>query len=196
MSYGVFILGMAMALVADPVLAEDFGTGSFGYGLITAAWGGGTVIGSLIGRRIREADEGRWIVVCSFLVAVTGFGIALAPAFWVVLVWSALFGLFDGPTQVVEQNLLQRRTPDVVRSRVMGAWETMFHAVLAVSLLGGALLVPLAGAKGAYAIGGVMGVIGSAMLLPFLRWLPEGASVADETAAAVGVVPLTPADPV
>jgi MFS family permease len=195
-SFGAFILGMAMVLVADPVLAEDFGTGSFGYGLITAFWGGGTVIGSLIGRRVRERDEGRWIVWCSFGVALTAFGIALAPWFWVVLVWSALFGLFDGPTQVVEQNLLQRRTPDVVRSRVMGAWETMFHGALAAALVAGAVLVPIVGPKGAYAIGGVTGLIGSALLLPFLRWLPErpaGGPPASEEPVEESAVPgMTP----
>lgn len=182
LSFGAFILGMAMSLVADPPLAEGFGTGSVGYGALTAAWGGGTVVGSLIGRRVTVEAEGRWMVWCSAFVAVTAFGVALAPWFALVLVWMVLFGLADGPTQVVEQNLLQRRTPDVVRSRVMGAWETMFHAALALALVGGAAVVPLVGPQGAYAIGGITGVVGTLILVPFLRWLPDrGRSAEAET---------------
>jgi MFS family permease len=192
LSFGAFILGMAMSLVADAPLAQQFGAGSFGYGMLTAVWGGGTILGSLLGRRLTEDNEGRWIVWCSGLVAFTAFGVAVSPWFWMVLVWSFLFGLADGPTQVAEQNLLQRRTPDVVRSRVMGAWETMFHAALAISLVGGAILVPVVGPQGAYAIGGVTGLIGTALLLPFLRWLPDRKGTVGTVTEEPVLLPLEP----
>jgi MFS family permease len=170
------MLGLAMALIADPALAEVFHMGAFGYGMIGAAWGSGTIIGTWLGRNLRENNEGRWLIVCTALLGVAELGIALAPVFWVVLFWSVVFGLADGPTQVAEQNLLQRRTPDVVRSRVMGAWEALFHAALTGALILGAVIVPILGPKGAYALGGVAGFIGAVMLLPLLRWLPERAS--------------------
>jgi MFS family permease len=169
------MLGLAMALIADPALAEVFDVGAFGYGMIGAAWGSGTIIGAWLGRNLRESNEGRWLVVCTALLGVAELGIALAPAFWIVLFWSLVFGLADGPTQVAEQNLLQRRTPDVVRSRVMGAWEALFHAALTGALILGAVIVPIVGPKGAYALGGVAGFVGAVMLLPLLRWLPERA---------------------
>lgn len=86
-----------------------------------------------------------------------------------------MFGLTDGPTQVVEQNLLQRRTPDRVRSRVMGAWEGINHSALVIALIAGGAIVPALGPKGAYAVGGATGLIGTALLTPLLRWLPEHA---------------------
>jgi hypothetical protein len=46
LSWIVFLLGMATTLVADPLLADEFGTGSFGFGMLTALWGGGTILGS------------------------------------------------------------------------------------------------------------------------------------------------------
>jgi MFS family permease len=194
LSFMVFIVGMATTLVADPVLADEFGTGSLGFGLISALWGAGTIVGVWLGRRITEESEGRWMVGCSVLVALTGFGVALSPWFGLALLWMFAFGATDGPTQVVEQNLLQRRSPDVVRSRVMGAWETLMHGSLVVALVAGGWIVSALGPKGAYAIGGVTGLVGAALLLPFLRWLPE--PKADVGAAqelkAVELVPFEP----
>lgn len=190
-AWGAAVLGLAMTLVADPALAEEFHVGSFGYGMLSAAWGGGTIIGAWLGRNLTERNEARWLVVCTALLGVTGFGVALAPWFWLVLSWVMIFGISDGPTMVAEQNLLQRRTPDVVRSRVMGAWEALFHVSLVGSLILGAVLVPIVGPKGAYALGGIAGFVGAVILLPLLRWLPEpgrATTVIDETP----VLPLGP----
>jgi MFS family permease len=130
LSWIVFLLGMATTLVADPLLADEFGMASFGFGMLTALCGGGTILGAYLGRRVSEDRGAAWIVVFSFLVALTGFGVFFSPWFWLVLFWVFVFGVCDGPTQVVEQNLLQRRTADVVRSRVMGAWDTLMHSGL------------------------------------------------------------------
>ena len=194
LSFMVFIVGMATTLVADPVLADEFGTGSLGFGLITALWGAGTIAGVWLGRRITEESEGRWMVGCSVLVALTGFGVALSPWFGLTLFWMFAFGATDGPTQVIEQNLLQRRSPDIVRSRVMGAWETLMHGSLVVALVAGGWIVSVLGPRGAYAIGGVTGLVGAALLLPFLKWLPE--HKADVGAVQeLPVVELVPFDP-
>jgi MFS family permease len=197
LSFMVFIVGMATTIVADPVLADEFDTGSFGYGLITAFWGVGTVVGTWMGRRISEDAEARWLVGFSWLVALTGFGVALSPWFGLVLFWLFAFGVTDGPTQVVEQNLLQRRSPDVVRSRVMGAWETLMHGSLVVALVLGAWIVAVLGPKGAYAIGGVTGLVGAALLMPMLRWLPEREAAVGhiERSEPMEVAELLPFDP-
>ena len=107
------------------------------------------------------------------MIALTGFGVFFSPWFWLVLVLVALFGLADGPTQVAEQNLLQRRTPDVVRSRVMGAWEAANHVALVIAFLIGGAVVPVIGPKAAYLLGGITGLIGTALLMPLLRMLPR-----------------------
>lgn len=176
MSWVVFIVGMASTIIADPVLADEFGWGSLGYGLITSCWGAGTVVGAWLGRNVRQDQEAVWLVGGSAVIALTGFGVFLSPWFWLVLVWVTLFGLADGPTQVAEQNLLQRRTPDVVRSRVMGAWEAANHVSLVIAFVIGGAIVPVIGPKGAYALGGVTGLIGTAFLVPLLRLLPRRSS--------------------
>jgi MFS family permease len=169
----VFLLGMGMSIVADPALADEFGAGSFGYGMLTAAWGGGTIIGAMLARRATERTEGRWLVACTFALAMTAFGVAAAPFFLVAVAWVAVFGIADGPTLVIEQNVLQRRTPDVVRSRVVGGFETVMHGGLSISLVLGAVVVPAVGPQGAYAVAGAAALAGAGLLLPLLRWLPE-----------------------
>jgi MFS family permease len=182
-SWVVFIVGMASTIIADPVLADEFGWGSLGYGLLTTCWGAGTIVGAWLGRNVRQHQEGIWLVGFSGLVALTGFGVFFSPWFWLVLVWVTLFGLADGPTQVAEQNLLQRRTPDVVRSRVMGAWEAANHLSLVIAFVIGGLVVPEIGPKPAYLFGGITGILGTALLVPLLSLLPRQAS-SEETAQA------------
>ena len=180
LSFFVFIVGMAMGLVADPVLSVDFGWGSLGFGLLTAFWGAGTIAGAWFSRGVTPQREARWMIGFSALVAVCAFGIATAPWFGVVLFWNALFGITDGPTQVVEQNLLQRRTPDHVRSRVMGFYEASMHVALVIALTAGGFVVPVLGSQGTYAVGGVFGLLGTALLLPLRRYLPSGGQVEAE----------------
>ena len=169
----VFLLGMGMSLVADPALAESFRAGSLGYGLLTAAWGGGTILGSMLGRRATEDTEGRWLVACSFGLALTAFGVAFAPVFAVAVAWVAVFGIADGPTLVIEQNLLQRRTPDVVRGRVVSGFETVMHAGLSLALVLGGVIEPWLGPQGTYAAAGAIALVGSVIITPMLRWLPD-----------------------
>ena len=45
----VFVLGMGMGMVADAPLAESFGTGGWGFGLLIACWGTGSVLGTCSG---------------------------------------------------------------------------------------------------------------------------------------------------
>ena len=54
-----------------------------------------------------------------------------------------------------------------------GAWESIMHVALVASFLLGGLIVPIVGGRGAYAVGGINGVIGTLLLLPLLRWLPQ-----------------------
>ncbi|HEX9716986.1 MAG TPA: MFS transporter [Actinomycetota bacterium] len=123
LAWFVFILGVGMAMVADVPLAELFGAGAIGYGLINASWGAGSVLGSLAGRRMSERSEVRYLVFGSIGISFFSLGIALSPWFWLVLALSLVFGLGDGMTMVAEQGIAQRRTPDAVRSRVMAAFD-------------------------------------------------------------------------
>lgn len=53
------MLGTASTIVAEPLLADEFGAGSLGYGLLTACWGGGTIVGAWLSRGMRREREAR-----------------------------------------------------------------------------------------------------------------------------------------
>ena len=59
----VFLLGAGMGMVADAPLAEHFGAGSAGFGLLITCWGLGSVVGSLLGRKLTERTEPIWLVL-------------------------------------------------------------------------------------------------------------------------------------
>jgi MFS family permease len=165
----VFVLGIGVAMVADVPLAEAFGTGSTGYGLMIAAWGAGSVLGSLSGRWMSEATEPRGLVLGTALIGVTTAGIALSPWFPPVLVLLFASGLGDAVTMVAEKGIQQRRTPDAVRSRVVAASEAVISVSIAVGFALGGPVVGLIGPRGAYAVAGASALLAAAALLPVLR---------------------------
>lgn len=169
----VFITGMGMSMVADLPLAEGFGVGAFGYGMLITAWGGGSTLGALLGRFMRQGDEGTWLVAACVVISAMGIAIALSPWFWLIVVLLFVFGLADGTTFVAEQNLRQRRAPDRIRSRVAAAFVGVLHALLAVSYVGAAVVVPAIGPKGTYGVGGVTAGLAVFVLLRTRRHLRD-----------------------
>jgi predicted MFS family arabinose efflux permease len=64
---------------------------------------------------------------------------------------------------------MQRRTPDAVRSRVSGAFDSVLHVGMALSYVAAGPAVALLGARGVYIVGGVAAFLGVAIALPILR---------------------------
>jgi MFS family permease len=165
-AFAVFAVSVGSVLVAELPLAESFGAGSIGYGLISTMFGLGALAGSLAGRFLTESNEHRVLVVCS-LVTAAGFGsVAVAPAFWFVLVGMLIGGASDGLVDVAVEVIFQRLSPDAVRSRVIAALEAVFLLGLAGSFLFAGPLVDALGPKAAYALAGAGCAVTGAMLLP------------------------------
>ena len=119
--------------------------------------------------------------------AAVGIAIALSPWFALVLVLNVAWGASEGVTNVAEQNLFQRRTPDSVRSRVLGAVEGLFHGGLALSYVAAAFVLPVVEARGMYAIAGVAAGLAVLVLLPLLG---RGAEPATDAVASAETAPL------
>jgi MFS family permease len=168
----VLVLGIGMALVADVPLVDVFGAGSAGFGVMIGLWGAGSILGSLAGRWLTAATEMRWLILGTAFTACLGIAIALSPWFALVLVLNVAWGASEGITGVAEQNLFQRRSPDSVRSRVLGAIEGLFHGGLTVSFVAAAFVLPVVGARGMYAIAGVAAGLSAIVLLPLLGETP------------------------
>ena len=173
----VMVLGLGLAMVADRPLAERFGVGDQGFGLIISCWGGGSVIGSFLGRRLTEPTERRWLVLGMAGIAATALGMGISPVFWPILVFVLVNGIADAVAIVADQGIMQRRTPDVVRARVMSASETVAHFALAVGYgLAGPLLA-MTSAQGLYVVAGVSSAVATLILLPIVLPKREATSV-------------------
>jgi predicted MFS family arabinose efflux permease len=55
----------------------------------------------------------------------------------------------------------------------MGFYEASMHVALVIAMVAGGIVVPLVGSKGTYAVGGLFGLVGTALLLPLVRHLPS-----------------------
>jgi MFS family permease len=167
----VFISGMGMSMVADAPLAAVFDAGSFGFGLLITAWGGGSALGSLFAKNMREGSEGTWLVITGAVIAATGIGVGVSPWFPMAVGMLFVMGLADGMTIVAETNLRQRRAPDAVRSRVSAAFTGVMHLMLAFAYIVAAFVVPWIGPKATYAVGGLTAGLAVFVLLRMKRYL-------------------------
>jgi MFS family permease len=165
----VFVLGMGMGMVADAPLAESFGTGGWGFGLLIACWGTGSVLGTVVGRWMNARTEPLWMVFGAAGVAVSAFGVGLFGLFPLVLVSLLVMGTSDGVSIVAENGIMQRRTPDAVRSRTMAALEAVLSLGLAIAYLAAGPVLRVVEAQTVYVIAGVFALGATFVLLPLIR---------------------------
>lgn len=119
------LFGGAVALV--PVFAKDIlHIGPIGFGWLNAAADIGSIISvTFLTVRPLHHDQGRIL-----FYAVAGFGIciiffALSKVFWLSFAALLLSGCMDGVSVIVRSTILQLKTPDALRGRVMSV-SSMF----------------------------------------------------------------------
>ncbi len=173
LSWSLIMVGVGPVIVAEVVLAHHFRVGSFGYGLISVFWDGGGVAGAILGVRLRKRFEQGAVVGGSAAIACGFAVVGLTPIFWPVLLGMAIAGVFDSLGTVAAQNMLQRRTPDRLRSRVSAALDAVVLGAMGVSFALGAPLVTWLGPQGVYLAAAAVTVVATLMLVPALRHMPE-----------------------
>ncbi|MGH2680001.1 MAG: MFS transporter [Actinomycetota bacterium] len=165
LGWSLLLLGVGLILVAELPYAIGFGQGAFGYGLISALWGGGAALGAVVSARWLTAErEPRTLLLSVLLGGLIMLAIGWSPVWIAALAFMVAEGICEGFASVSEQGLLQRRTPDDVRSRVAGAVEASTLLALAISLTAGGPLVEWLGPRAAYVIGGVV-TLGAALIM-------------------------------
>jgi MFS family permease len=113
--------------------------------------------------------ESVWLVAGAFGVSVAAFGVGFAPLYPLVLVSLLVMGTCDGLTIVSENSIMQRRTPDAVRSRAMAAFEAVLSFGLVVAFLMAGPVLNAIGPQSVYRIGGLSAGLAALTLLPMLR---------------------------
>jgi MFS family permease len=114
--------------------------------------------------------------------------VAAAPVFAVALAGMIVAGLSDGALTVSEQTIIQRCTPDFVRSRVNAAFDALIGAAFALSFPGAGFLINLIGVRGVYLMAGLGFVLAAVILVPALRHLTVLESEVEQPEAAAETV--------
>jgi MFS family permease len=168
----IVLLGLlGPVLVAELPLARSFGMGALGYGLISACWGGGAIVGSFLGPRIVRRDERRAMVAGCAVIGGGLATVAVAPAFTVVLLGMTAAGVAEGTVTVAEEGILQRRTPDALRSRATAATEAAAMGAYALSLPTAGVVIGAVGIRGAYLLAAVACAAAALILVAAMRAL-------------------------
>jgi predicted MFS family arabinose efflux permease len=169
LAYVVMIGGMGFVMVADVPLAERFGAGSVGFGLMITFWGAGSVAGSFAGRWLDEDKEPRALFLGMLLVGFATAAIGVSPWFAPILAMTLFAGIGDAIGIVADQGIQQRRTPDVVRSRVMAAVEFVVMIAYALALVFSGQVLRIVGPQHVYLIGGATAIVGGLVFWPVVR---------------------------
>jgi MFS family permease len=162
-------------LVMMPVFARDvLHVGAAGYGALTAAVGGGAMLGALAiavnSRRITH--RGRLMVIggTSFGVLVTLFAFSHTFAFSIVLL--ALAGCAMIVNNALTNTMLQTIVPDHLRGRVMGFYSFVFVGMSPLGAFQAGAFAERFGAPLAVGVGGLicaLAVATAAWRVPELR---------------------------
>jgi len=105
-------------------------------------------------------------------IAVGHLGVGVAPIYALVLVFALMMGASDGVTMVAEQGIMQRRTPDAVRSRVLAAFDAVLSLGLAFAYIVAGPVLAAIGPQKVYLIGGIAAVVATAVLYPLRHLAP------------------------
>jgi MFS family permease len=168
LAYAIVFIGVGLTAPAEVVLSANFGAGATGFAALTCAFALGGIAGAqLAGRGLLRLS----INPISMLVAASGaltigfLLVGFAPVFIVVLAGMAVTGAADGIWTVAHENLVQKITPDNIRSRVFAGGEAVWQGGISVGTIGAGGLIAAFGAAGTFRIGAVGSLVAGVVLV-------------------------------
>lgn len=163
------LFGGVVALL--PIYAKDIlNVGAEGFGMLRASPSVGALLTLMVLSRVSPMRHA-WR---NLLVAVAGFGASIllfALSQWMVLSAFALFlsGAFDSVSVVIRQTLLQLRTPDEMRGRVMAVNGIFISSSNELGAFESGLAARLMGVVPSAVFGGIMTLLIVAWVSPRTR---------------------------
>lgn len=150
--------------VGMPWLAEQrFDGGSVAFGILFSAWGGGALIGAIVGGSVTRVPRFGSVVFGVSAVIGTGLGIlGLAPNLPIALGIVGPIAVLIGFVNVQYIAWLQRRVADELRGRVMSLVMLAAVGLAPVSLAAAGALIDVGAATLLYLVAGAI-VLGAAL---------------------------------
>jgi MFS family permease len=154
-----------IVLVGELPLARAFGAGAIAFGILEASWGGGSIIGSLLGRKLRRDQGARAILAGVVGITIGNVLIAVSPWFVAVVVLAGIVAVASGVEDVAGFSLIQRRSADEVRGRVLSTFSTVGLMANAIAFAMAGAIVEAFGPRAVF----IFGAIASALCVLFIR---------------------------
>ncbi|MCA2213214.1 MFS transporter [Jidongwangia harbinensis] len=149
-------ISTSFAMVAEPILADDFDVGVIGYNLMGAGWGLGLVLGGWFGgRNLKSATEPRALLLGRVVMGVGIATVPLAPWFSAVPALMMVGGFGSGVVLVAMHSQLQRHSPERIRSTVFAFFEAVGASAFVFGVLLAGVAVEGLGLRPAYLLAGV-----------------------------------------
>jgi len=169
-----------IVLVGELPLARALGAGALGFGILEAAWGAGSIVGSLSGRKLRRDQDALGILIGVVGIAIANGLVAVSPWFTAFVVLSGVVAVASGVEDVAGYSLIQRKSVDEVRGRVLATFGALGLVANAIAFAIAGSIVEAFGPRAVFAISAVA----SALCLAFMRPIYQGARQANREAVA------------
>ncbi len=167
LAYGIIFVGVGLTAPAEVALSTDFGVGSTGFAALFCLFSLGGIAGTQLASRglLRTAVGPTAILAAaSGALAVGLLLIGIAPVFLLALAGMVVAGAADGIWMVAHENVVQRVTPDDIRSRVFAGGEAVYLAGFSVGTIGAGGLIAAFGAAGTFRVGAVGSILACLLL--------------------------------
>jgi predicted MFS family arabinose efflux permease len=128
--------------------------GDRGLGLLLAAWGAGSVVGSVIFARLVNRPLEALLSAGTLAIAAAYFGLAASPSLGLACVAGLIGGIGNGIQWPSLISAVQRLTPQALHGSLMGGVESISALCLAIGLPLGGVLVALSSPRTAFVIVG------------------------------------------
>jgi MFS family permease len=158
-----------IVLVAELPLTRAFGAGALAFGIVEAAWGGGSIVGSLLGRRLRPDQDALGITIGVVGIAIANGLVAISPWFVLFVVLSGLVAVANGIEDVAGYSLIPRRSTDEVRGRVFSTFGTLGLVANAIAFAVAGSMAEGFGPRSVYAVSAVASLACVFLLRPIYR---------------------------
>lgn len=167
--WGLGYFSVDIVLVAELPLARAMGAGAIAFGILEASWGGGSIVGSLFGRRLRKDQDARAILAGVVGIAIGNALIAVSPWFVAIVVLGGVVAAASGVEDVAGFSLIQRRSADEVRGRVLSTFSTVGLMANAIAFAMAGAIVEAFGPRAVFALGATVSALCVLFLRPIFR---------------------------
>jgi MFS family permease len=168
MAYAIVFIGVGITAPAELALSTDFGAGATGFAALACAFAVGGIAGAQLGSRGISSLPVSPTAILAAASGALAFGflaVGFAPFFAAALAGMAVVGVADGLWLVAHENLVQRVTPDSIRSRVFAGSEAVYLAGISLGLIGAGGLIAAYGAAGTFKLGAVGSILACLFLV-------------------------------